>query len=85
MYIVSYEIQNKIFVDTINIILINVFLDLVVVNIVQDIFKELAGNESCVGFFEYRFFFILVSIFQVLDKVFVSFLLVSYLVSLYNK
>ncbi|XP_052680706.1 importin-9-like [Crassostrea angulata] len=46
--------------------------DPVVVNIVQDIFKELAGNESCAGPLEHRLLPTLVSILQAPDKVPVS-------------
>lgn len=48
------------------------FSDPVVVNIVQEIFKELAGNESCAGPLEHRLLPTLVSILQAPDKVPVS-------------
>ena len=48
------------------------FSDPVVVNIVQDIFKELAGNEACAGPLEHRLLPTLVSILQAPDKVPVS-------------
>ena len=41
-------------------------------NIVQDIFKELAGNEACAGPLEHRLLPTLVSILQAPDKVPVS-------------
>ena len=46
--------------------------DPVVVNIVQDIFKKLAGNEACAGPLEHRLLPTLVSILQAPDKVPVS-------------
>lgn len=61
------------------------FSDPVVVNIVQDIFKELAGNESCAGPLEHRLLPTLVSILQAPDKVPVSLPPVSQLVSPYSK
>lgn len=54
-------------------------------NIVQDIFKALAGNESCAGPLEHRLLPTLVSILQAPDKVPVSLPPVSQLVSPYNK
>ena len=57
------------------------FSDPVVVNIVQDIVKELAGNEACVGPLEHRLLPILVSILQAPDKVPVSLPPVSHYVT----
>ena len=48
------------------------FSDPVVVNIVQDIFKELADNEACASPLEHRLLPTLVSILQAPDKVRVS-------------
>ena len=50
-------------------LLVALFSDPVVVNIVQDIFKELAGNEACAGPVEHRLLPTLVSILQALSLI----------------
>lgn len=62
------SVENKVTPLTIAVFL-KFSSDPVVISIVQDIFKELAGNESCIGPVEQRLLPTLVSILQSPDKV----------------